>query len=149
MLKGKRTENHCCSNEVLGYSSDSVENHQIMATTCVVVIRVSKSFCRPLNNSPDLCLAQAPRVLTVMLTHSDRSLLPLVEDIVQDVLMALDLSYDHTAPLFCSVLHALMKALGEDVKVMRVTRWRDNNSCCLLQPLPVIFGIFIDKLMAD
>ncbi|KAM9752988.1 TELO2-interacting protein 1 homolog [Menidia menidia] len=55
---------------------------------------------------------QAPRVLTVMLTHSDSSLLPLVTDIVQDVLMALDLSYDHSAALFCSVLHALMKALG-------------------------------------
>uniref|UniRef100_A0A672J376 TELO2-interacting protein 1 homolog n=1 Tax=Salarias fasciatus TaxID=181472 RepID=A0A672J376_SALFA len=55
---------------------------------------------------------QAPRVLTVMLAHSDRSMLPLVADIVQDVLMALDLSYDHTAPLFCSVLHALMKALA-------------------------------------
>nr|XP_020468165.1 TELO2-interacting protein 1 homolog [Monopterus albus] len=55
---------------------------------------------------------QAPRVLTVMLTHSDCSLLPLVRDIVQDVLMALDLSYDHTAALFCSVLHTLMKALA-------------------------------------
>ncbi|XP_058500147.1 TELO2-interacting protein 1 homolog [Solea solea] len=55
---------------------------------------------------------QAPRVLTVMLTHSDCSLLPLVGDIVQDVLMALDLSYDHTAALFCSVLHALMRALA-------------------------------------
>lgn len=55
---------------------------------------------------------QAPRVLTVMLTHSDCSLLPLVRDIVQDVLMALDLSYDHTSALFCSVLHALMKALA-------------------------------------
>ncbi|XP_078110505.1 TELO2-interacting protein 1 homolog isoform X2 [Sander vitreus] len=55
---------------------------------------------------------QAPRVLTVMLTHSDCSLLPLVGDMVQDVLMALDLSYDHTAALFCSVLHALMKALA-------------------------------------
>ncbi|XP_049921343.1 TELO2-interacting protein 1 homolog isoform X2 [Epinephelus moara] len=55
---------------------------------------------------------QAPRVLTVMLTHSDCSLLPLVGDIVQDVLMALDLSYDYTAALFCSVLHALMKALA-------------------------------------
>lgn len=65
------------------------------------------------------CLVgQAPRVLTVMLTHSDCSLLPLVRDIVQDVLMALDLSYDHTAALFCSVLHALMKALGEISKVM-------------------------------
>uniref|UniRef100_A0A3Q4BIQ5 Uncharacterized protein n=1 Tax=Mola mola TaxID=94237 RepID=A0A3Q4BIQ5_MOLML len=56
---------------------------------------------------------QAPRVLTVMLTHSDCSLLPLVGDIIQDVLTALDLSYDHTAALFCSVLHALMNALGE------------------------------------
>ncbi|XP_071767251.2 TELO2-interacting protein 1 homolog [Centroberyx gerrardi] len=55
---------------------------------------------------------QAPRVLTVMLAHSDPSLLPLVGDIVQDVLLALDLSYDHTAALFCSVLHALMKALA-------------------------------------
>ncbi|XP_077411165.1 TELO2-interacting protein 1 homolog [Vanacampus margaritifer] len=55
---------------------------------------------------------QAPRVLTVMLTHSDCTLLPLVRDIIQDVLMALDLSYDHTASLFCSVLHALMKALA-------------------------------------
>ncbi|XP_076015467.1 TELO2-interacting protein 1 homolog [Genypterus blacodes] len=54
---------------------------------------------------------QAPRVLAVMLTHSDLSLLPLVKDMVQDVLMALDLSYDHTAALFCSVLHAVMKAL--------------------------------------
>lgn len=53
-----------------------------------------------------------------MLTHSDRSLLPLVGDIVQDVLMALDLSYDHTAALFCSVLHALMKALGEMSEVI-------------------------------
>ncbi|MEQ2205268.1 hypothetical protein XENOCAPTIV_005999, partial [Xenoophorus captivus] len=58
---------------------------------------------------------QAPRVLTVMLAHSDCSLLPLIRDIVQDVLMALDLSYDHSAALFCSVLHALMKALGKDI----------------------------------
>lgn len=120
-----------------------------MSKTCVVVIRVSKCFYRPLNNSPDLCLAQAPRVLTVMLTHSDCSLLPLVEDIVQDVLMALDLSYDHTAALFCSVLHALMKALGEGAKVKHGMRFRNNNSCCLLQPLPVTFGIFIDKLIAN
>lgn len=63
---------------------------------------------------------QAPRVLTVMLTHSDCSLLPLVGDIVQDVLMALDLSYDHTAALFCSVLHALMKALA---------RWFPSTCC--------------------
>lgn len=62
---------------------------------------------------------QAPRVLTVMLTHCDCSLLPLVRDIIQDVLLALDLSYDHTTALFCSVLHSLMKALA---------RW--FPSCC-------------------
>ncbi|XP_024148210.1 TELO2-interacting protein 1 homolog isoform X2 [Oryzias melastigma] len=54
---------------------------------------------------------QAPRVLAVMLTHSDCSLLPLVGDIVQDVLTALDLSYNRSAALFCSLLQALMKAL--------------------------------------
>ena len=56
---------------------------------------------------------QAPRVLAVILAHSDPSLLPLVGDMVGDVLLALDLSYDHTAALFCAVLHSLMKALGE------------------------------------
>ncbi len=55
----------------------------------------------------------APRVLAVMFTHSDASLLPLVADVVQDVLTALDLSYDQRTPQFCSVLHSLMKALGE------------------------------------
>lgn len=61
-----------------------------------------------------------------MLTHSDCSLLPLVEDIVQDILVALDLSYDRTAALFCSVLHALMKALGEDSNVMHAMGFRNN-----------------------
>ncbi|KAK7884808.1 hypothetical protein WMY93_027931 [Mugilogobius chulae] len=68
---------------------------------------------------------QAPRVLTVMLIHSDCSLLPLVRDIVQDVLTALDLSYDHTAALFCSVLHALMKALA---------RWFPSSRCTAREP---------------
>ncbi|KAI2649424.1 hypothetical protein H4Q32_015376 [Labeo rohita] len=44
----------------------------------------------------------APRVLAVMFTHSDASLLPLVVDVVQDVLTALDLSYDQRAPQFCN-----------------------------------------------
>lgn len=74
----------------------------------------------PCLSSLSCLVGQAPRVLTVMLTHSDCSLLPLVGDIVQDVLMALDLSYDHTAALFCSVLHALMKALSEFTEVMSV-----------------------------
>ncbi|XP_018616226.2 TELO2-interacting protein 1 homolog [Scleropages formosus] len=53
----------------------------------------------------------APRVLAVMFYHSDASLLPLVGDVVQDVLTALDLSYDERAPVFCAVLHSLVKAL--------------------------------------
>ena len=59
---------------------------------------------------------QAPRVLSVMFLHSDPSLLPLLGDLVQDLLLALDLSYDHRAPLFCCVLHSLLKALGEDAR---------------------------------
>uniref|UniRef100_A0A4W4FIH0 TELO2-interacting protein 1 homolog n=1 Tax=Electrophorus electricus TaxID=8005 RepID=A0A4W4FIH0_ELEEL len=55
----------------------------------------------------------APRVLTVMFAHSDASLLPLVADVVQDVLMALDMSYDRRSLQLCTVLHSLMKALGE------------------------------------
>uniref|UniRef100_A0A3Q2ZXZ7 TELO2-interacting protein 1 homolog n=1 Tax=Kryptolebias marmoratus TaxID=37003 RepID=A0A3Q2ZXZ7_KRYMA len=66
---------------------------------------------------------QAPRVLTVMLTHSDSSLLPLIRDVVQDVLMALDLTYNHSAALFCSVLHALMKALGEIFITRAWSKW--------------------------
>lgn len=68
---------------------------------------ISLNLARPSIHS------QAPRVLAVMFTHSDASLLPLVADVVQDVLTALDLSYDQRAPQFCSVLHLLMKALGE------------------------------------
>lgn len=55
----------------------------------------------------------APRVLAVMFAHSDAALLPLVDDVVQDVLTALDLSYDQRSQQFCTVLHSLMNALGE------------------------------------
>jgi len=64
-----------------------------------------------------------------MLTYSDCSLLPLVGDIVQDVLAALDLSYDLKAPLFCSVLHALMKALGEISQIVYHTcGWKKKGT---------------------
>lgn len=76
-------------------------------------------------------------MLTVMLSHSDCSLLPLVEDIVQDILVALDLSYDHTATLFCSVLHALMKALGEESNVMHVTSFRNMIIISIVLCFPV------------
>ncbi|XP_068200077.1 TELO2-interacting protein 1 homolog isoform X2 [Antennarius striatus] len=84
---------------------------------------------------------QAPRVLTVMLTHSDCNLLPLVGDIVEDLLMALDLSNDHRAGLFCSVLHALLKALarwfpscgrrtGQPVTVKQTSAHKEAFSIC-------------------
>ena len=54
-----------------------------------------------------------PKVLEVMLQNSDSSLLPLVADVVQDVLATLDQFYDKKAATFVSVLHALMAALGK------------------------------------
>uniref|UniRef100_A0A8C6W5R6 TELO2 interacting protein 1 n=1 Tax=Nannospalax galili TaxID=1026970 RepID=A0A8C6W5R6_NANGA len=53
-----------------------------------------------------------PKVLEVMLRNSDASLLPLVADVVQDVLATLDQFYDKRAASFVSVLHALLAALG-------------------------------------
>ncbi|KAM4649696.1 TELO2-interacting protein 1 homolog isoform 2-T2 [Amazona ochrocephala] len=59
-------------------------------------------------------LAQQPRasrVLDTMLRHSDASLLPLVEDVIQDVLSTLDQCYNSQASTFLGVLHSLMSAL--------------------------------------
>ncbi|XP_010071675.1 PREDICTED: TELO2-interacting protein 1 homolog, partial [Pterocles gutturalis] len=53
----------------------------------------------------------ASQVLDTMLRHSDASLLPLVEDVIQDVLSALDQSYSHQASTFLRVLHSIMTAL--------------------------------------
>ncbi|XP_009992316.1 PREDICTED: TELO2-interacting protein 1 homolog, partial [Chaetura pelagica] len=55
----------------------------------------------------------AAQVLDTMLRHSDASLLPLVEDVIQDVLSALDQSYGHQAPTFLRVLHSMMTALAQ------------------------------------
>lgn len=55
---------------------------------------------------------QTPKVLEVMLQNSDASLLPLVADVVQDVLATLDQFYDKRAASFVGVLHALLSALG-------------------------------------
>lgn len=54
----------------------------------------------------------ASQVLDTMLRHSDASLLPLVEDVIQDVLSALDQSYNNQASTFLGVLHSVMTALG-------------------------------------
>ncbi|XP_062060169.1 TELO2-interacting protein 1 homolog [Lepus europaeus] len=53
------------------------------------------------------------KVLEVMLRNSDASLLPLVADVVQDVLSTLDQFYDKRAASFVSVLHALLAALAQ------------------------------------
>ncbi|XP_074744502.1 TELO2-interacting protein 1 homolog isoform X1 [Strix uralensis] len=61
-------------------------------------------------------LAHQPRaaqVLDTMLRHSDASLLPLVEDVIQDVLSALDQSYSTQASTFLGVLHSVMAALAQ------------------------------------
>ncbi|XP_020028083.1 TELO2-interacting protein 1 homolog isoform X1 [Castor canadensis] len=54
-----------------------------------------------------------PKVLEVMLRNSDASLLPLVADVIQDVLATLDQFYDKRAASFVSVLHALLAALAQ------------------------------------
>lgn len=54
-----------------------------------------------------------PKVLEVMLWNSDASLLPLVADVVQDVLATLDQFYDKRAASFVGVLHALLAALAQ------------------------------------
>ncbi|NXJ89667.1 TTI1 protein, partial [Corythaixoides concolor] len=53
----------------------------------------------------------ASQVLDTMLRHSDASLLPLVEDVIQDVLSALDQSYSNQASTFLGVLHSVVAAL--------------------------------------
>ncbi|NXQ92377.1 TTI1 protein, partial [Nyctibius grandis] len=53
----------------------------------------------------------ASQVLDTMLRHSDASLLPLVEDVIQDVLSTLDQSYSNQASTFLRVLHSVMTAL--------------------------------------
>ncbi|NXA03582.1 TTI1 protein, partial [Sapayoa aenigma] len=53
----------------------------------------------------------ASQVLDTMLRHSDASVLPLVEDVIQDVLSALDQSYNSQASTFLRVLHSVMTAL--------------------------------------
>lgn len=55
---------------------------------------------------------RASQVLDTMLRHSDASLLPLIEDVIQDVLSALDQSYNSQASTFLRVLHSVMTALG-------------------------------------
>nr|XP_042698508.1 TELO2-interacting protein 1 homolog [Chrysemys picta bellii]XP_042698509.1 TELO2-interacting protein 1 homolog [Chrysemys picta bellii]XP_042698510.1 TELO2-interacting protein 1 homolog [Chrysemys picta bellii] len=88
---------HAC-----GY--DSVQ-HLINANSDYLVNGISLNL-RRVAHQP-----HASRVLEAMLRHSDASLLPLVEDVIQDVLSALDQFYDDRASSFLGVLSTLVAAL--------------------------------------
>lgn len=82
----------------------------------------------------------APRVLAVMFAHSDAALLPLVADVVQDVLTALDLSYDQRSRQFCTVLHSLLKALVRWFKASTIGR-RQTSTASTRTPTPEMLNL--------
>ncbi|XP_009277840.1 PREDICTED: TELO2-interacting protein 1 homolog, partial [Aptenodytes forsteri] len=77
----------------------------------------------------------ASQVLDTMLRHSDASLLPLVEDVIQDVLSTLDQSYNNQASTFLGVLHSVMAALvqwfgsscGEKHRQRQTAEWQSRT----------------------
>ncbi|NXL46108.1 TTI1 protein, partial [Podilymbus podiceps] len=77
----------------------------------------------------------ASQVLDTMLRHSDARLLPLVDDIIQDVLSTLDQSYNNQASTFLRVLHSIMAALvrwfgsscGEEHQRGQTDEWRSRT----------------------
>ncbi|KAF1436645.1 hypothetical protein FQV21_0004235, partial [Spheniscus demersus] len=79
--------------------------------------------------------ARASQVLDTMLRHSDASLLPLVEDVIQDVLSTLDQSYNNQASTFLRVLHSVMAALvqwfgsscGEKHRQRQTAEWQSRT----------------------
>ncbi|XP_015278291.1 PREDICTED: TELO2-interacting protein 1 homolog isoform X2 [Gekko japonicus] len=54
----------------------------------------------------------AAQVLGAMLRHADADVLPLVGDVIQDVLAALDRGHSERTPLFLGVMHTLMTMLA-------------------------------------
>ncbi|NWQ90105.1 TTI1 protein, partial [Burhinus bistriatus] len=77
----------------------------------------------------------ASQVLDTMLRHSDASLLPLVEDVIQDVLSTLDQCYNNQASTFLRVLHSVMTALvqwfgssyGEEHQQRQTAEWQSRT----------------------
>ncbi|NWY57363.1 TTI1 protein, partial [Chionis minor] len=77
----------------------------------------------------------ASQVLDTMLRHSDANLLPLVEDIIQDILSTLDQSYNNQASTFLRVLHSVMTALvqwfgssrGEEHQQRQTAEWQSRT----------------------
>ncbi|XP_042698508.2 TELO2-interacting protein 1 homolog isoform X2 [Chrysemys picta bellii] len=76
----------------------------------------------------------ASRVLEAMLRHSDASLLPLVEDVIRDVLSALDQFYDDRASSFLGVLSTLVAAL--EVQALPPEPEMDDSGAEGETPLP-------------
>nr|XP_056700921.1 TELO2-interacting protein 1 homolog [Euleptes europaea] len=71
-----------------------------------LVDRISLHLCRLTHE------LHAAQVLEAMLRHSDANVLPLVEDVIQDVLAALDRGHRDRTPLFLGVMHVLLTMLA-------------------------------------
>ncbi|CAI5778606.1 TELO2-interacting protein 1 homolog isoform X1 [Podarcis lilfordi] len=61
------------------------------------------------------------RVLEAMLRHSDANVLPLVDDVIQDILVKLDLHHADRAASFLGVMHTLLLRLASWFAVERRT----------------------------
>ncbi|XP_035757207.1 TELO2-interacting protein 1 homolog, partial [Egretta garzetta] len=96
----------------------------------------------------------ASQVLDTMLRHSDASLLPLVEDVIQDVLSTLDQSYSNQASTFLGVLHSVMAALvqwfgsscGEEHQQRQTVEWQSRT---LSQGQPVVTRQEVEQFFLD
>ncbi|XP_054073990.1 TELO2-interacting protein 1 homolog [Rissa tridactyla] len=96
----------------------------------------------------------ASQVLDTMLRHSDASLLPLVEDVIQDVLSTLDQSYNNQASTFLRVLHSVMTALvqwfgsscGEEHQQRQTAEWQSRT---LSQGQQVVTSQEVERFFLD
>ncbi|NXX97718.1 TTI1 protein, partial [Centropus bengalensis] len=97
--------------------------------------------------------AHAAQVLDTMLRHSDASLLPLVEDVIQDVLSTLDQSYSNQASVFLGVLHSVMTALvqwfGSSDQEHREGSAAERQSGALCQEPQVVTGQEMERFFLD
>ncbi|XP_009501338.2 TELO2-interacting protein 1 homolog [Phalacrocorax carbo] len=95
----------------------------------------------------------ASQVLDTMLRHSDASLLPLVEDVIQDVLSTLDQTYNNQASTFLRVLHSVMAALvqwfGSSCGEKQQRQTADWRSRTLSQGQQVVTGQEVERFFLD
>ncbi|NXJ70979.1 TTI1 protein, partial [Rostratula benghalensis] len=96
----------------------------------------------------------ASRVLDTMLRHSDASLLPLVEDVIQDVLSTLDQSYNNQVTTFLGVLHSVVTALvqwfGSSCSEQRQQRQTaEQQSRALSQGQQVVTSQEVERFFLD